>query len=233
VGINYSPKIVTDNLVLCLDAANPLSYPGSGNTWTDLSANENNGALTNQTFNSNNKGSISFNGTSTTCLISASENLKTITAPLTIVAWAYQDTSAAGRCIFAQYTSTTNYRLTKMLRIDESNIKYYYGINGGSFSAITKTGNQLNQWNYYSVTVSGIPTAAYIQIGYNLDYTNLILRNNLSITPDLTTPVTIGSNGVYTEGWDGNISTVMFYNKALSQDELLQNYNATKGRFGL
>ena len=37
MGINYSPKIVTDGLVLCLDAANPLSYPGSGSTWNDLS----------------------------------------------------------------------------------------------------------------------------------------------------------------------------------------------------
>ena len=92
---------------------------------------------------------------------------------------------------------------------------------------------ELNKWNYYSVTVSGTPTAAYIQLGYNLDYTNLNFRNNLSTTPDLNTPVTIGSNGGYGEDWDGNISTVMFYNRALSQDDLLKNYLATKGRYGL
>jgi hypothetical protein len=232
MSATINPDIVTDGLVLCLDAGNSMSYPGSGNTWTDLSGNGNSGTLGNHIFTSDNKGSISFNGSSTTCLISASESLKLTTAPLTIIAWAYQDTSGY-RCIFAQYNNTTNYKLTKMLRIDLSNIIYYHGINNGSFSSVSKTGNQLNQWNYYSVTVSGTPTAAYIQLGYNLDYTNLTFRNNLSTTPDLTTPVTIGSNGGYGEDWDGNISTVMFYNRALSQNDLLQNYLATKGRYGL
>jgi hypothetical protein len=41
MGINYSPRIVTDGLVLCLDAGNSKSYPGSGGTWYDLSGNNN------------------------------------------------------------------------------------------------------------------------------------------------------------------------------------------------
>ena len=57
----HSPKLVTNGLVLCLDAANKLSYPGSGTTWYDLSGNANNGTLTNgPTFNSANSGSIVF-----------------------------------------------------------------------------------------------------------------------------------------------------------------------------
>jgi hypothetical protein len=64
MGFNYSPKIVTDGLVLCLDAANSRSYPGSGTTWFDLSGNGNNGTLANgPTFNANNNGSIVFDGT--------------------------------------------------------------------------------------------------------------------------------------------------------------------------
>jgi hypothetical protein len=64
MAFNYSPKIVTDGLVLCLDAANNRSYPGSGTAWTDLSRGGNNGALTNgPTFNSANGGSIVFDGT--------------------------------------------------------------------------------------------------------------------------------------------------------------------------
>ena len=63
MAFNYSPKIVTDGLVLCLDAGNPNSYPGSGNTWTDLSRGRNNGTLTNgPTFDSGNGGSIVFDG---------------------------------------------------------------------------------------------------------------------------------------------------------------------------
>ena len=58
--IYNSPKIVTDGLVLCLDAANKLSYTGMGNTWTDL-ISRSNGTLTNgPTFSDNGQGSISF-----------------------------------------------------------------------------------------------------------------------------------------------------------------------------
>jgi hypothetical protein len=47
MALSHSPKIITDGLVLCLDAGNPKSYPGSGTTWTDLSGNGNNGSLEN------------------------------------------------------------------------------------------------------------------------------------------------------------------------------------------
>ena len=58
------PKIVTDGLVLCLDAAIGKSYPGSGTTWYDLSGNGNNVSLINgPVFNTNNKGSFVFDST--------------------------------------------------------------------------------------------------------------------------------------------------------------------------
>ena len=64
MSLNHSPKIVTDGLVLCLDAASRKSYPGSGTTWFDRSGNGNNGTLTNgPTFSSDNGGSIVFDGT--------------------------------------------------------------------------------------------------------------------------------------------------------------------------
>ena len=52
MGISRGPKIVSSGLVLCLDAANKVSYPGSGTVWRDLSGNNNTGTLTNgPTFN--------------------------------------------------------------------------------------------------------------------------------------------------------------------------------------
>ena len=63
MAIKHSPRIVTDGLVLYLDAANTKSYPGSGTTWTDISGKSNNGTLTNgPTFDSGNKGTIVFDG---------------------------------------------------------------------------------------------------------------------------------------------------------------------------
>ena len=63
MATKYSPKIITNGLVLSLDAANNKSYPRSGTTWTDLSGNNNTGTLTNgPTFNAGNQGSIVFDG---------------------------------------------------------------------------------------------------------------------------------------------------------------------------
>ena len=63
MSLSHSPLIVRDGLVLCLDAANPRSYPKSGTTWSDL-AGANNGTLTNgPTFDADDKGGIVFDGT--------------------------------------------------------------------------------------------------------------------------------------------------------------------------
>jgi hypothetical protein len=63
MGIAYNPRTITDGLVLCLDAANSKSYPGSGTTWTDLSGLGNTGTLTNgPTYSSANGGSLVFDG---------------------------------------------------------------------------------------------------------------------------------------------------------------------------
>ena len=60
MGVTYNNRIVTDGLVLCLDAASKRSYPGTGTVWTDLKGG-NNGTLTNgPTFSSDNGGSIVF-----------------------------------------------------------------------------------------------------------------------------------------------------------------------------
>ena len=76
MSLLHSPKIVTNGLVLCLDAANRKSYPGSGNIWRDLSGNGNNGTLTNgPTFSSANGGSIVFDGTDDIVLVNNSSSI--------------------------------------------------------------------------------------------------------------------------------------------------------------
>ena len=63
MGIGYNPSVVSDGLVLCLDAGNIKSYPGSGTTWTDIGGNQNNGTFVNgPSYNSSAGGSIVFDG---------------------------------------------------------------------------------------------------------------------------------------------------------------------------
>ena len=76
MAFRYSPKIVTDGLVLALDAANHKSYPGSGTAINDLTANNTNGTLTNgPTFNSGNAGSIEFDATNDFILLPGASSL--------------------------------------------------------------------------------------------------------------------------------------------------------------
>lgn len=64
MAFSFSPRAVTNGLILSLDAANTRSYPGSGTVWTDLSRSGINGTLTNgPTFNTANGGNIVLDGT--------------------------------------------------------------------------------------------------------------------------------------------------------------------------
>ena len=88
----YSPKIVTDGLVLCLDAGNNKSYPSSGTAWNDLSGNNNNGTLTNgPTFTGSFGGSIVFDGTNDYVDLGNISQLKP-TTQITVSAWVYRST---------------------------------------------------------------------------------------------------------------------------------------------
>ena len=87
MGLAHSPRIVTDELVLALDAGNTKSYPGSGTTWTDL-IGSNNGTLTNgPTYSSDDGGSIVFDGSNDYVQLSASSDLNFGTGNFTIEGW--------------------------------------------------------------------------------------------------------------------------------------------------
>ena len=91
MAFNYSPKISTDGLVLCLDAANTKSYPGSGTVWSDLSRGGNNGTLTNgPTFNSGNGGSIVFDGVND--YVDCGVSNISLPINITLISWIYQST---------------------------------------------------------------------------------------------------------------------------------------------
>lgn len=90
MALSHSPSIVTNGLVLCLDAANTKSYPGSGTTWTDLSGRGNNGTLVNGVgYNSGNLGSLVFDGVDDYVITS------TITSYKSLNMWVYLNSKDA------------------------------------------------------------------------------------------------------------------------------------------
>ena len=240
MSVQYNPKIITDGLVLCLDAANPKSYGGSGTTWTDLSGRGNTGTLVNGVgYNSANKGSLSFDGANDYVNLGTPPILNGVRVPLTIIGWAKANTFATGgvtsRIIYSVYgyTGGFNSRLYSMIRIDFGVLKYFTSDSGSGFQSVGTFTPSLNVWNFYAVVVSGSLSSPTVQIFLNNSSQSFSL-GALTSTPALDVNFRIGgAESNFNEYWNGNISQVSIYNRALSAAEVKQNYNATKSRYGL
>ena len=228
MGLAHSPRIVTDGLVLALDAANTKSYGGSGTTWTDLSGEGNNGTISGATYSSSDNGYFDFDGTNDDVNIGNVLNQY----PITISAWAKTSSTAAGANIVNKYTagSANGYRLS----FSSEGIGGYYfrDMNNRTNNYDTEYGTvSLNTWYHAVMTVDSSGIKFYLNA-------SLVGSNGWTGTaqaPTTTTPLRIGfypynSGGFY---YDGQISQVSIYNKALTASEVQQNFNALKGRYGI
>ena len=226
MGIARGPKIVTSGLVLALDAANKLSYPGSGTTWRDLSSNNNTGTLTNgPTFSAANMGSIVFDGTDdyVTGTVASSNSW-------TVSFWIYQ-TDISTKIVYYAFSGATS-PITGIgfggyLDATTQNRWWYY--DGSTVFSNSNTAITANTWYYLTIShmYGGGP-------GTHNFYTNGVLSYSTSVADKTFTTYNIArrSDGnLY--NIPGRIPIVKIYNRALSATEVLQNYNATKNRFGL
>jgi hypothetical protein len=232
--------IVTNGLVLNVDAGFTPSYPSNGNTWYDISSSGNNGTLTNgPTFDSNNGGSILFDGVDDEVLVG--DVVYTMVSGMTWDLWVKR---------------TSDGNIFNMMMSNFIPYMAFRGTGSGSdinryqISYRTITGGTTSQRNLYTTgaTFSN-------NIWYNFTYTLLYdLQNQLATakiyvngvfntsssnyTDSLYQP-SVGSRlrlGNYTSNqypFPGNISNFKIYHKILSDSEVLQNYNALKSRFGL
>jgi hypothetical protein len=233
----HSPKIVTDGLVLSLDAGNTKSYPGSGTAWFDKSGYTNNGTLTNgPTFNTGSVGSIVFDGVDD--YVNQTLNTGSFTTEATLI-------------MFLKLTNATpsNPSETGIERLSANTGKeasHYPWIDGSAYLGTFQTGTTrvnsitlsttINRTNWHMITIASSPGANNWKFYQN---TSLIHSANGSNT------VFFSQDGAYNlvrsqtflNGpfyyINGNIAIVHLYNRSLSAQEISQNYNALKGRFGL
>jgi hypothetical protein len=225
-------KIVTNGLVLALDAADKNSYPGSGTTWTDLSGNRNNGILNNgPTFNSTNGGGIVFDGANDYINLGTPSTLTGLQVPLTVTMWAKANSFGSYNTLYGAYGSTSANQLYSMLRVDSGTL-LYYASTVGSFQSRGSFTPSLNVWNFYAITVSGTTSSPIGTIYLNTSFQTFSYAA-FTTTPDLTVPLQIGANRNGAESWNGSIANCYVYNRAFSTAEITQNYNAQKSRFNL
>jgi len=221
--MSYSngPRIVNDGLVLYLDAGNSKSYPGSGSTWTDLSGRNNNGTIENSpTYNIANKGAFTFNGTTQRVNCGNSSSLQITSG--SIAAWFNADSNNSNfRGIIAKQNAWGLFVANNVL------VTYDWGAPATRSTNIT-VGN--NTWNYVVMTfteTTGTPSNnAIIYLNGNPVLTTTIKHSNHSVV------VYVGEANS-NQYFSGKISNASIYNRVLSSSEILQNYNAFKGRFNL
>ena len=242
MAFSYSPKIITDGLVLYLDAANTRSYPGSGTTWSDLSRGGNTGTLVNgPTFNSGNGGSIVFDGTNDYVITTLNATpLLNITSQITLEIW-FKSTALAsvshGDGLFSKGTSSDgNSGVYEMLLVQSGVVNYpFFRIRTSSTPSYNPTNIpiNLNQIYHLVCTYNGSIIRIFIngvESGVGLSTSGNIETNSQQLT--------MGVRYIHTTNpadsfFSGNIYSSRIYNRALSTTEIRQNYNATKTRFGI
>ena len=222
------PKIVTDGLVLCLDAAIGKSYPGNGIAWNDLSMSKISGTLTNgPTFSSLDRGYITFDGSNDWCRIPFNSAFNVGSNPYTVIVWNRKDdtNNSYSGLITADSSGDNTWKIFKDLNAS------YFRCKSGS-SSYNFPNYTVNKWHFYCYTKSGSNLVTYFDGNLVASYSNA--ANPASFSNDLA----LGSyrlDNAINGNWlmPFSFGPIMFYNRAISPQEVQQNYNALKGRYGL
>jgi len=221
-------EIVTQNLILHLDAGDPTSYPGYGTTWYDLSGEGNNGTLRNgPTYSSDNGGYLDFDGSND--YVSFSSRILTSAATeISCFMWVYPVSDGILLTVLGQSSISTGYRHSA-IEIGSSG-QLRMGLWGGSSIGSISSTLTFNTWNNVGFTYSGTTLTGYLN-GSDFGTTSFTWSKPANIYFGIMA-VCATNMGTNAYG-DGNVPTFYTYNKALTAAEIQQNYDALKTRYGL
>jgi len=234
MAVQYSnAKIVTNGLVLALDAADRNSYVSGSTTWNDLSGNNNSGSFVNgPTFSSANGGSIVFDGNTSSAYITTPSTL-ILSNTISFNFWVSSiGQTAYNQAILGKDTNGANPHL--LIRRGGSSDNLIWNYYNGSVTFTTNFNSFFTGFNNLFINIQ--ITADYIS-GVVSVYRNGVLFGTSTQTmlyPNTSAILTLG-NWLANTGLplNGKIAISQIYNKILSVNEVLQNYNAQKSRFNL
>jgi len=238
MSLSHSPKIVTDGLVLCLDAANPRSYPKSGTTWSDLKGSID-GTLTNMdvsNYSDEKRGTFNFDGASD--YINLNNNFSTIVSPSLPATWSsyvYLNASNSNQTIIGSAWANGGFlmRTTGTSHAPANRIRFIYFTNGSNGTGFDSADSYSSGW-YNFVGVYNGAGLSYNNFKYYLNGYQAATTNPTFGNPNAVPNRNFAIGGVPAEStawWSGKISLINIYNRVLTDEEILQNYNALKGRF--
>ncbi len=225
---------ITTGLLLYLNAGNTSSYSGNGNTWYDLSGNNNHGTLKANGSGASpifGNGSFAFNGSSS--YVSIESSVIPNTGSFTVSSWAKMPPGAfiemintrnpANRSIGFLLTSTGSVIRAQIINPTEN----HYQIQG------THSTIQDDTWHLITITFN---ESTSTMTGF---------VDNSLVQSHSIAPGSLVGQGYFSIGWDyawnagglefyrGSVATVSVYNYALSTSDVTTNFNALKSRFGL
>jgi len=227
--MQYGPKIVQNGLVVAIDAADRKSYSASGTVWRDLSGRNNNWTINGSpTFSQNNGGYFDLDNTNDYMNLAYNSSIPAGANTRSLMIWFYTVATSWGvdvNNLFYQGDASSTTRSSFAIDMDNyPNIQVW--TTGDDI--ILATPFSQTGWANICVTYNGATTI--------LVYCNGILYGTKTLAAVLNTGVGqlfLGSAGVYGAYFNGRLSNLLMYNRALSASEVLQNFNATRGRFGI
>ena len=250
MGFTYSPKVVTDGLVLYLDAANPLSYANGSTKWNDLSRGRNSGGIYNgTTYSSDVKGNFSFDGGNDYIQFPYNSDFEfQYNSTFSIELFAYiNESEGNGYLITNRSMSDGNGASFTGWGILQHSGRVLFSIGGypGGYSwrsvecsPTDFTTYCFQKWSHISVTNTGVAGEQKMYINGEDVSTNQDDDQTPPYTVDYngTHNLTLGRSDADNNGGhylNGDIAVAKIYNRALTSQEIQRNYQALKSRFGL
>jgi hypothetical protein len=219
MALIYSPKIVTNGLVLALDAGDINSYPRTGTTWFDISGKGNNGTLTNgPSFNTNNIGSFVFDGIDDYVTLPDFSS-QFSNNQITVFSWA-KVTSSVSKPTCLSFNGAFNF-FYPGFRISNPNLSQLYWDSATGWKNAS-TLYTLNTIKCFTWTIS-VNALTFYNNGIP-DGTGTVN----TFAPSGPIRLYLGNSGEYQVG---NVYNTYIYNRALTMQEVQQNYNSLKSRF--
>lgn len=226
MGLAHSPRIITANISLCLDAANIKSYVGTGADWNDISGGNYNSALqAAPTYSTDNGGYFTFDGSTQYATIAA----------------AGPSVAAAGTVTQEAVVYTTSTNASNILIRGRTGVSFNYGmmIQNGNLLFRNSTANYVvasglvtSKWYHLMIVTDANGSTGYVNGVKQLNVVNTTSTNS-------TNEICIGRRSISgtnaaSEYFNGRIALIRIYhNKAFTDEEVLQNFNALRGRYGI
>jgi hypothetical protein len=218
--ISYNPAVTLNGMFAYLDAANIKSYPLSGLNWFDISSNANNFTLSSNggvVYDATNNGVMAFNGINGA--VTSNTVLSVSTSTVTAMAWVKVDVHGNFHNFIANHWTNNGWLVYTNVT------SWVFGVSQASVqNNVFVAHNNSTAWTHLAGTYDGVNVKLYV---------NSVLGTPVALasaTLDVGFQITVGGG---TRPSPYKIAQSIVYNRALSADEVSQNFNATRGRFGI